>query len=503
MTGTTIRRVARRLAATLGVVAGMALLAAHVGSPNVFYEGSAGPYPVRVVVRTPGVIPGLAEISVRVPEGDVRRVTVRPVRWDLGTQGAPRADEARPVAGEPRLWSAELWFMEFGSYSVHVAVEGAAGSGTVIVPVPAVATQTLGMKRGMAVALSGLGLFLFVGALTIVGAAVRESVLPPGEVPDARRQRRSWMARAVAVPLLALAVLGGGRWWNAEDAAYAGSLYQAPETRTTAALVDGERVLTLAVTDTTWSRYSPLLPDHGKLMHLFLVREPGMDAFAHVHPVRADSARFQATLPPLPAGTYRVYADVVHESGFPQTFVDRVTLPPAPAADPASAAAAFGVDADDSWHTVGGAAGPTARLADGSTMAWERGTAELTAGREATLRFRVTDPAGAPAALQPYMGMMSHAAVSRDDGSVFVHLHPGGTVSATAQQVFAQREAGDTTRTADGRLVVRAPQGHAMHGEPGVVSFPYEFPKAGHYRVWVQVKRGGRVLTAAFDADVR
>jgi hypothetical protein len=161
-------------------------------------------------------------------------------------------------------------------------------------------------------------------------------------------------------------------------------------------------------------------------------------------------------------------------------------------------------DTDDSWRVGGGEAGTAARLEDGSTMTWER-DAQLAAGRETTLRFRVTDPAGAPAALQPYMGMPSHAAVSRDDGSVFVHLHPAGSISATAQQLFAQRERGDTTRTADGRLVIREP-GHAMHAagaQPGVVSFPYEFPKAGRYRIWVQVKRAGRVLTGAFDADVR
>jgi hypothetical protein len=499
MSAAVIRRMGRRLAAACVAIAAVALLAAHVGSPNVFYEGNAGPYPVRVVVRTPGVIPGLAEISVRVPQGDVRRVTVRPVRWDLGTKGAPRADEALPVEGDARLWSAELWFMDFGSYSVHVAVEGAAGSGTVIVPVPAVATQTLGMKRGMAVALAGLGLFLFVGALTIVGAAVRESVLPPGEVPDARRRRRSWIARAVAVPVLALAVLGGGRWWNAEDAAYASNLYAPPETEASVATTGGDRVLTLAITDTTWHRYSPLVPDHGKLMHMFLVREPAMDAFAHLHPVRADSSSFRVVLPPLPAGTYRVYGDVVHESGFPRTLVDRVTIPAAPGA------ASAGVDADDSWRAAGANPATTARLEDGSTMTWERGTEPLAAGREANLRFRVADPSGAPAALQPYMGMMSHAAVSRDDGSVFVHLHPAGSVSATAQQLFAQREAGDTTRTAEGNLVLRTPQGHAIHGagEPGVVSFPYEFPRPGRYRVWVQVRRDGRVLTGAFDADVR
>lgn len=495
-----LRRFGRRLAATFGALAAMALLGAHVGSPNVFFEGTAGPYPVRVVVRPPGVIPGLAEISVRVPGGgEVRRVTVQPVRWDLGTRGAPRPDEALPVEGEARLWSAQLWFMDFGSYSVHVAVEGAAGRGTVIIPVPAVATQTLRMKRGMALGLAGLGIFLFVGALTIVGAAAREAVLPPGEVPDAARRRKSWIVRAIAVPVLALALLGGSRWWDAEDQAYADNLYEAPETKATVVASGGERVLALSITDTLWRYATPLMPDHGKIMHMFLVREPGMDAFAHVHPSRTDSTTFRLAVPrELPGGTYRLYADVVHESGFPRTFVKTVTIPAAEPGPPPVA-----LDADDSWRVGGAAAGSSARLEDGSAMTWER-DAGLAAGRETTLRFRVTDPAGAPAALQPYMGMMSHAAVSRDDGSVFVHLHPSGSISTTAQQVFAQRETGDTTRTADGRLVIRDPHAtHAAGGEPGVVSFPYEFPKPGRYRIWVQVKRDGRVLTGAFDADVR
>src|SRR2546430_16686743 len=57
----TMSRAGRLLA--IGAVALVA--SAHVGSPDTYYEGSAGPYAVRVIVRNPGVVPGLAQITVR------------------------------------------------------------------------------------------------------------------------------------------------------------------------------------------------------------------------------------------------------------------------------------------------------------------------------------------------------------------------------------------------------------------------------------------------------
>ena len=39
--------------------------------------------------------------------------------------------------------------------------------------------------------------------------------------------------------------------------------------------------------------------------------------------------------------------------------------------------------------------------------------------------------------------------------------------------------------------------------EGAIVSFPYVFPKAGTYRLWVQVKIRGEILTGVFDLAVR
>jgi hypothetical protein len=38
---------------------------------------------------------------------------------------------------------------------------------------------------------------------------------------------------------------------------------------------------------------------------------------------------------------------------------------------------------------------------------------------------------------------------------------------------------------------------------PSTVTFPYGFPEPGQYRIFVQVKRAGSVITGAFDADVK
>ena len=69
------------------------------------------------------------------------------------------------------------------------------------------------------------------------------------------------------------------------------------------------------------------LPDHGHLMHLYAIREPEMDAVFHLHPELAGAGDFRMSLPAMPAGDYKLYGDVVHANGFPETLVAKITVP--------------------------------------------------------------------------------------------------------------------------------------------------------------------------------
>jgi hypothetical protein len=204
----------------------------------------------------------------------------------------------------------------------------------------------------------------------------------------------------------------------------------------------------------------------------------------------AEALEFDLHVPSVPAGRYRVYGDIVHESGYAQTIVANVSLP-----SPTPGSPAVPSDRDDS--TFSDAAAPDADPAvftfgDGSTITWERGPTPLVQQQERLLAFVVREPDRSPMLLEPYMGMLGHVAITRHDGSVFVHLHPSGSISMAALQKFQRETWGAATDP------------HAAHAvHESKLAIPYAFPRSGRYRLWIQVKRRGEVLTAAFDAQVR
>lgn len=481
---------------------------AHIGDQNVFFEGDAGPYPVRVIVRPPGVIPGLAEISVRVNTNGAHRVTVLPMRWNKGREGAPPPDDAKSVRGETNLFAGELWFMRDGAQSVEVAVSGAVGEGKVIVPVNAVATRVLAMSPGLGKLLGMLGALLIALAISIVGAAVRDSVLPAGA---ASSRKRRWFARATIV-VAALAITGflcfGKKWWDAEAADYRNNrLYQPLPAIAHVRVENGERILTLQRTLDPARNNGPLVPEHGKLMHLFLVREPTMDAFAHLHPTKRDWKTFETPLPGLPEGNYRVYADITYETGFSDTLTATVQLS---ALKTSTTTGTRVLDTDDGWRITDPFEASEGLRQTNHVAGYEMELsmdAPLVENRDTTLHVVMRDALRRPARLEHFMGMGGHLILRREDGAVFTHLHPSGSFSMAAQQLFELRVEGKAPTKigrAEGEPICKLPaldpKANVAHDS---LSFPYAFPKAGAYRLWVQVKVSGKVLTGVFDVNVK
>jgi hypothetical protein len=91
--------------------------------------------------------------------------------------------------------------------------------------------------------------------------------------------------------------------------------------------------------------------------------------------------------------------------------------------------------------------------------------------------------------MELYMGMLGHAAFVAMDGSVFAHVHPSGSVP------MAALELAQSANPHAGHM-------HMAGALPAVVSFPYGFPKPGQYRIFVQMKRGGQIVTGAFTTSV-
>jgi hypothetical protein len=281
----------------------------------------------------------------------------------------------------------------------------------------------------------------------------------------------------------------GNWWWDAEASAQKHNmLYQAPPL---AASLENGRHLVLKMGSSYWHDLRKdawsmkLIPDHGHLMHLFLLRVPAMDRFYHLHPDQTQDGVFALDLPSIDAGHYRIFADVVRATGFPDTMMTEMEF------QQNAGVALAGDDSEVTATSFGdSSSNEISPLADGGHMVWERESSAPVIGRLTWFRFKVEDKDGKPVNdLEPYMGMAGHAVFVRSDESVFAHVHPAGSVPMAALQL-AQNEGNAVSE-------------HNMPMTlPSEVSFPYGFPRAGDYRLFVQIKRNGKVETGVFDTRV-
>lgn len=539
-----IKKIIIFLLATLGFIS---QVNAHIGSAGVVQEGKAGNYQIQVYVEPPDVIPGVAKVSVSVDGTDIESVKLSPIYYWAGDEGSPKEDDALPVVGESGRYEGKIWLMESGAASVKIVINGKRGKGETLIPIAALATAKRDLPKSLGWILAGLALLLVGIMITIIGASTSDSLLKPGIDSDKKTNRRRIVGSTVGLSFCGLLLFVGNNWWGSISKDYRERYMFRPYKATSSIKIENaQRVLHFKIDSNSlenrWTSY--VIPDHGKLMHLFLVRQGTLDAFAHLHPVRKDTLTFDAPLPNLPAGKYLIYADILRFHGLQYTIADTIDIPALKIS--AESFEKQTGDSDDTYVvtnpintkasatqdagiSICGTPGVKTPLQDGSSIIWEeKPNQSLKAGQVYDLKFSVMSPDGKPAELQTYLGMMGHAAILKEDGSVYIHLHPNGTFSATSQQVMEKR-VGEKTNpsphlsnarkfrdSVDNVLLQlqamseeqrdKVLMGGMVHTtanhHDGSVSFPYVFPSAGNYRIWLQVKRNGKILTGAFDAKV-
>ena len=545
----------KKLIYFLLLLTGSHISSAHVGSSGVQMQGQAGPYKVLVSIQPPDVIPGTANVSVFIESGQAGKVFARPIYFRSGDKGAPSPDSLSSVTGQSGQFQGQIWLMESGSSSVQIQIDGDKGKGELIVPIMAISTAQREMPKGLGIGLSIFGVLLFLLMITTIGASVSDGILPSGEVLSAKQKRKKWINMGIATIICTLILYGGSSWWDSWAAHYKKYIYKSVQGNSKILIENDQRVFQLKIDTTDWSLrnrgnlLSTLIPDHGKLMHAFLIRTPGLDAFAHIHPERKDSTTFEAYLPKLPPGKYLVYADIVRYSGFAETITDTLDIPEQnpkvtelqSTAEEDTYAVTDPIDAPGKVAmaenvVICGKPGTKTVFKDGSYAVWEgKPNQALESGKPYQLKFEIFNPDGTPCFPEPYLGMLGHVAVVRSDGSVYIHLHPTGTFAMAAEQIFKNRLV-DTTKLIPkpsstifkdsvdhylARLKAMSvnereqflmtemgmydTKGAGMSGmEHGnQVSFPYSFPKEGNYRIFLQIKRNEKVLTGAFDVKVK
>jgi hypothetical protein len=201
---------------------------------------------------------------------------------------------------------------------------------------------------------------------------------------------------------------------------------------------------------------------HDKRFHLFVISQD-LEHYAHVHPDQQSDGSWSLDVTLPRPGYYKLYSDFLPMGGTPQVIAAPIVTAGFPG-DLVSSSAALVADRE-----------LTKRAGDMRvTLALPE--APLVAGREETFAFELSDArSGRPVSdIEPYLAAWGHTLLISEDTVAVVHAHPVELVPE---------------------------EDPAARGGP-VVTFKALFPKAGHYRLWTQMKRNGEVVTAMYTLKV-
>jgi hypothetical protein len=208
--------------------------------------------------------------------------------------------------------------------------------------------------------------------------------------------------------------------------------------------------LTLRVTDAaTGAAVRDFERVHEYPLHLFVVSEDFRD-FHHVHPVMDARGNWSVPWRAAQRGRYWVYGDFLPVGGAPQMLQRMISVEASSRADR---------ERESSKSPLNG------------TLSTSTSTPTLRTGDEARITIALTDAkSGAPVNdLEPYLGAWGHLFVQHEGRDEALHAHP------------------DSTATTPGGAAI---------------AFDVLFPRAGTWRLWLQVQRRGAIITLPFVVQV-
>lgn len=189
---------------------------------------------------------------------------------------------------------------------------------------------------------------------------------------------------------------------------------------------------------------------HEKLYHLFVVSQD-LKFFLHTHPEKQGEEDFHLRMRFPKPGMYRILSDFYPSGATPQLVASTVMVP------------------GPGFHLE-----PAGIREDLAPQNGENMRVELSlvperpaAGQKVTMLFRLTPNRN----IEPYLGTMAHMLAASSDLIDLIHNHP---------------------------FLATDPPGKDYK----LLQFNMSFPRAGIYRVWVQMQRKGVVNTVAFNIPV-
>ena len=185
--------------------------------------------------------------------------------------------------------------------------------------------------------------------------------------------------------------------------------------------------------------------DNTKLLHLIVVRTD-LSGYQHLHPTLASDGTFTIDLRTALPGSYRAMADFVID-GRKYVLGTELTAP-------------------GPVHSIPLPAPALQDSVDGYDVELQR-PAQLTAGRDAQLTFRITRHGQPANDLQPYLGSYGHLVALHAPELAYSHVHPNSADPAN-----------------------------------GAITFNTELTEHGTYRLFFQFQTHGHVHTVPFTQTI-